>query len=116
MPERITDRLGGFLDQLAAQAAAGNALAGDVVVPLARGVRAFADGDAAKAVRELGPLMSGELVRLGGSNAQREVFEDTFIAALIAAGDARAARDLLGPRLARRPSWVDDRWRRLATT
>jgi hypothetical protein len=43
--------------------------------------------------------MSGELVRLGGSNAQREVLEDTFIAALIGYGDTRAAPDLLETRL-----------------
>ncbi len=108
-----TDRLNAFIGQLEAQAAGGNGPARDVVLPLARGVRAFADRNFSRAVRELEPLMSGELVRLGGSNAQREVFEDTFIAALVGAGHARAAREMIGPRLARRPSWIDDRWQQL---
>jgi hypothetical protein len=59
---------------------------------------------------------SGDLVRLGGSNAQREVFEDTLIVAFVKSGDRRTALSLLDQRLARRPSRVDDRWRVQATT
>jgi hypothetical protein len=111
-----TERLDAFVTQLETQAATGNDLVNDVVLPLARGIGAFAEGNAAQAIIHLGPLVSGDLVRLGGSNAQREVFEDTFIAALIAARDEGAALALLDQRLARRPSWVDDRWRQLATS
>lgn len=107
-----TERFTLFMTQLESQAAAGNSLVSDVVLPLAQGVGAFADGDSAAAVRHLGPLVaSGDLVRLGGSNAQREVFEDTFIAALVETDDRVTALALLDQRLARRPSWVDDRWR-----
>ena len=54
--------------------------------------------------------------RLGGSDAQREVIEDTRIAALLAADRGSGARDLLDRRLARRGSARDERWRRLAGT
>ena len=111
-----TERLALFITQLEHQATAGNSLVSDVVLPLAQGVGAFAAGDFAAAVRHLGLLVaSGDLVRLGGSNAQREVFEDTFIAALVESGDRVTALALLDQRLARRPSWVDDRWRFRAT-
>ena len=111
------ERLTRFMTQLEGQAAAGNGLVSDVVLPLALGVGAFADGNFAAAVRHLGPLIAnGDVVRLGGSNAQREVFEDTFIAALIETRDRVAALALLDQRLERRPSWVDDRWRVRATT
>ena len=114
---RRTDRLTQFRTQLENQAAAGNRLVKEVVLPLAAGISAFADRDSAGAVRELGPLVaSGDLVRLGGSNAQREVFEDTLIVALVDSGEGRAALSLLDQRLARRPSLVDDRWRVQATT
>ena len=111
-----TERLTLFMTQLESQAAAGNRVVGEVVLPLAHGVGAFADGDPAAAAQHLGPLVtSGDLVRLGGSNAQREVFEDTFIAASIESDDRAPALALLDQRLARRPSWVDDRWRVRAT-
>jgi hypothetical protein len=62
-------------------------------------------------VRHLQPLVTtGDLVRLGGSNAQREVFEDTLIAALVARGDRSEATRLLDQRLARRPSRADAAW------
>jgi tetratricopeptide (TPR) repeat protein len=114
---RRTECLTQFMAQLESQAEAGNGLVSDVVLPIARGISAFADANFADAVGELGPLVaSGDLVRLGGSNAQREVFEDTLIAALVESGDHATALALLDERLARRPSWVDDRWRLRATT
>jgi hypothetical protein len=114
---RQRERLTQFMMQLQSQAEAGNTLVDDVVLPLARGISAFADRDSDGAVRNLGPLIaSGDLVRLGGSNAQREVFEDTLIVALVDNGDRGTALALLDQRLARRPSRVDDRWRLLATT
>ena len=46
----------------------------------------------------------------GGSHAQREIIEDTFIVALIRAGELPRARTLLDSRLHRRPSPRDRRW------
>jgi hypothetical protein len=56
-----------------------------------------------------------DVVRLGGSHAQREIIEDTFIVALIRTGDLPRARALLDQRLHRRPSPRDARWKAAAT-
>jgi hypothetical protein len=110
------DRLAAFVAQLESRAAAGDAVAGEVMVPLARGVAAFAQRRFDEASALLAPLVgSDELVRIGGSNAQREIFEDTLIAALIASGGKSGARAVIDRRLSRRPSWVDDGWRALAS-
>jgi len=59
-------------------------------VGLGRGIAAFAAGDHDDAVRILAPLMP-ELVRIGGSHAQRELWEDTFIVACLRAGPRPAS-------------------------
>ncbi len=51
-----------------------------------------------------------EVVRLGGSHAQREVFEDTLIEALLRAGRLEEAARRLTRRLDRRESLLDRRW------
>jgi hypothetical protein len=56
-----------------------------------------------------GKLPAGP-VRLGGSHAQRELIEDTFIVALMRSGELPRARALLDARLHRRPSLRDTRW------
>jgi hypothetical protein len=61
------------------------------------------------AADELGAALA-ELARVGGSHAQREVFEDTFIAAALRAGRYDEARARLAERLARRPSARDRGW------
>jgi len=53
-------------------------------------------------------------VRIGGSHAQREIVEDTFIVALIRSGQLARARALLETRLHRRPSPRDARWQAIA--
>ena len=103
------DRVEDFVKRLEGQAAAGNSVAGEVVLPIARGVGAYANGDFVAAAAELGPLVaSGDLVRLGGSNAQREVFEDTLIAAQVESGD-RGAAARVARRASRAASVVDRR-------
>jgi hypothetical protein len=49
-------------------------------------------------------------VRIGGSHAQRELIEDTFLVALMRSGELPRARSLLDARLHRRPSLRDERW------
>ncbi|HJU17971.1 MAG TPA: hypothetical protein VJ770_16060 [Stellaceae bacterium] len=56
-----------------------------------------------------GPMLP-EVTRVGGSDAQRELFEDTYIVACLRAGRDEAARERLTDRLARRPSLRDRRW------
>ena len=73
---------------------------------------AFADEDFAACVRALTPVLT-DVVRIGGSHAQRELIEDTFIVALIRSGELARARTLLDSRLHRRPSLRDIRWQGL---
>ncbi len=82
---------------------------GATVPRLCAGAAAFARGDYALAADELGAALP-ELARIGGSHAQREVFEDTFIAAALRAGLTDKAQARLAERLARRPSARDRRW------
>lgn len=98
------------IDTLAKLVEGGTLAAGPVVSAICRAALAFADGDYADCVRILEP-MSREVVRIGGSGAQREVMEDTLLLALMRSGEVRKARDLLDKRLHRRPSPRDARWR-----
>ncbi len=84
--------------------------AGPVVPQICRAMNAFAGGDARSCVALLEPVLA-DVVRIGGSHAQREIIEDTYIVALIRAGELPRARDLLDTRLHRRPSARDERWR-----
>lgn len=88
----------------------GKLAAGAVVPAICRAVRAFAGGEYAECVRTLEP-MANEVVRIGGSHAQREMIEDTLLMALMKSGEAAKARTLLDRRLHRRPSLRDARWR-----
>jgi hypothetical protein len=90
--------------------AEGKLAAGPVVPAICRAMKAFADEDYARCVRALAPVL-GEVVRIGGSHAQRELIEDTFIVALMRSGELPRARALLDARLHRRPSLRDARWR-----
>jgi hypothetical protein len=91
----------------------GKLAAGPVVPAICRAMTAFADEDYAASVRELEPVLA-EIVRIGGSHAQRELFEDTFIVALLRSGALSRARAMLDARLHRRPSLRDTRWRAAA--
>jgi hypothetical protein len=93
--------------------AAGKLAAGPVVPQICRAMRAFAAGEARNCVAHLESVL-GDVVRIGGSHAQREIIEDTFIVALIRAGELPRARELLDRRLHRRPSPRDERWRAAA--
>ncbi|OQW54233.1 MAG: hypothetical protein A4S14_00650 [Proteobacteria bacterium SG_bin9] len=93
----------------------GKLAAGAVVPAICRAVRAFAGGDYADCVRTLEP-MANEVVRIGGSHAQREMIEDTLLMALMKCGEAGKARALLDRRLHRRPSLRDARWRQAVVT
>lgn len=94
------------LDELVAKGAIG---AGAIVPAIGRAALAFAEGDYAGCAHILEP-MTVDFARIGGSNAQREVIEDTLLVALMRAGEAQKARALLDRRLHRRPSPRDMRW------
>ena len=88
------------------RAAASGALA-------AAGLLAFRRRNYAEAARLLGRARA-DLLSIGGSNAQRDVFEQAWIESLIRSGDHAAAAQALSRRLATRGS--QNRWaaRRLA--
>ena len=103
------DALAARLAVIEQRLAEGKLPAGPVVPAICRALTAFADEDHAACVQALAPVL-GEVVRIGGSHAQRELIEDTFIVALMRSGDLSRARTLLDARLHRRPSMRDTRW------
>ena len=90
-------------------ARAGQLPAGPGTVALAEGLGAFAAGDYEGAVRLIEPV-AGEVIRLGGSHAQRDVFEETLIQAYLRTDRREKAAALLRRRLDRRPSPRDREW------
>jgi len=97
------------IGQSRARLEAGRLPQGRVVPELCAGAAAFARGDYAEAVERLGGALPN-LPRIGGSHAQREVFEDTYIVACLRAGERAMAAERLNERRARRPSARDERW------
>ncbi|MEB3223791.1 MAG: tetratricopeptide repeat protein [Candidatus Sericytochromatia bacterium] len=95
---------------LAEMAAAGTLAAGPVVPAIARAAQAFAEGAYGACARVLEPV-AGDVSRIGGSGAQREMLEDMLLVAYMRGGEAGRARALLDRRLHRRPSPRDARWR-----
>jgi hypothetical protein len=89
--------------------ASGRQPQGAVVPELCAGAAAFAAGDYRRAGDILGAALP-DLPRIGGSHAQREIFEDTYIVACLRAGQRDKAKERLRMRLARRPSGRDERW------
>jgi stage V sporulation protein SpoVS len=81
----------------------GRVPAGSVVPVVAEAMGAFARGRYEEVVRALAPVLE-QLVRVGGSAAQRDLFEHTLLAAYLRTGRAADARALLARRVARRPS------------
>jgi hypothetical protein len=104
---QMIDRLQGLADQ-------GDALAGEVTLPLVRGIHAFAQEAYSEAVQHLEPIFGAphldQLARIGGSHAQREVFEDTLLEAYLRAEQFDRAEVMLRARLQRRASVRDLFW------
>ncbi|MBI2764451.1 MAG: tetratricopeptide repeat protein [Chloroflexi bacterium] len=99
------------LDRLVAglkdRAANGKSPSGDVAPVLAEAVGAFGRGDYERAVQLL-EAYRPQIIRIGGSNAQREVFEDTLVEAYLRVGRYDQGEALLRERLARRPNARDE--------
>jgi hypothetical protein len=101
--EGIAARIAG-LDRLDRE---GRLPAGAVVPALCAAADALAGGKAGEAVMILERALP-DLPRIGGSHAQRELFEDTLIAAYLDAGRTAEPERLLRARLRRRPSARDE--------
>jgi tetratricopeptide (TPR) repeat protein len=74
-----------------------------VGLPLIEGMTAYASGDDARAVDRILPVRY-EAIRIGGSNAQRDIVNQTLIAAARRSGQRGLTRALLAERLAERPT------------
>ena len=98
-----------LIDGLRALDAQGHPTAGPVVLPLVQGIWAFAQGAYDESIRWIEPI-ADQIMRIGGSNAQREVFEDTLLEAYLRAGHYAQAETMLRQRLGRRPSARDLFW------
>jgi tetratricopeptide (TPR) repeat protein len=103
------ERLGVLIDELKERVDAGKVYAGPMLPALGESYLAFANRDWARAADGFDRLQP-EFIRLGGSHAQRDVFEETRIEANVRAGRLEVARDLLETRLDRRPNGRDSRW------
>lgn len=103
------DALTRMLEHLQRSAAQGDLCTKEMVVPLVHGIEEFAQGAYVQAARWLEPVCP-QLVRIGGSHAQREVFEDTVLEAYLRAEQFDKAEAMLAERLARRASARDTFW------
>ncbi|MGH7671982.1 MAG: tetratricopeptide repeat protein, partial [Gemmatimonadales bacterium] len=83
--------------------AEGRVPGGSVVPIVARAMGAFAQGRHEETIAALAPVLD-QLVRVGGSWAQRDLFEHTLLAAYLRAGRAADAQALLRRRVDRQPS------------
>ena len=107
--------LGKLLDGLNEAAERGHTTAGIVVAPVVQALSSFAEGDYESAAGGLSDVRE-LLVTLGGSNAQRDVFEETLVEARLRAGQTEEAMILLQERLDRGATPRDlFRWGRLQT-
>jgi hypothetical protein len=101
------------LAELEALESDGRLAPGPAAIGLCRGIRAVAEGDNDNAIRILEPLMPA-VVRIGGSHAQRELWQDTLIVACLRGGHGDKAARMISERLHRRPSARDEAWSREA--
>ena len=107
--------LGNLLDGLNQAAERGHTTAGTVVAPVVEALSAFGQGDYETAAKGLSAVRD-LLVTLGGSNAQRDVFEETLVEARLRAGQTEQAMALLKERLDRGATARDlFRWGRAQT-
>ena len=71
-----------------------NGFAGDLVPHVAKAWSSIAKGDWQKAVAEFTPAVDS-FERFGGSRAQRDLLDFTYINALLRTGDKKKAKDVL---------------------
>jgi len=98
-----SDGIAAVVSELEQRAASGRSPAGDVVPRLAAGLAAYGRGDWTAAIAALERALA-ETVRIGGSRAQRDLVENTLLAAYLKDGRAADARRLVAAHADRRPS------------
>lgn len=95
-------------EQIAERLMAGKQASGDVVARVCDAIVTLAESPA-KAANILGAA-AAELPRLGGSNAQRDIFLDTLAYAHLSANNPNAAHATTAKRSTSRASHLDERW------
>jgi tetratricopeptide (TPR) repeat protein len=100
------------LAELETLQASGKLAPGQLVIDLCRGICAFAKGDYDAAILAFEPLMPA-IAKIGGSHAQRELYEDTYMVACLRGGHPDKARQIISRRLDHRPS-TSEPWLRRA--
>jgi hypothetical protein len=88
--------------ELRARTGDNRAMAAEVGLPLMRGLRACVQGDDAAAIAALWPLRD-VAQRFGGSHAQRDLIDQTLLAAAARSGARALGRALVNERTATRP-------------
>jgi hypothetical protein len=86
----------------AARSPTNSTMARELGVPLMRGLLAYAHGRHAEAIERLYAVRAGAH-GLGGSHAQRDLIDQTLLAAAARGGDRRVGRALLNERRAMKP-------------
>ena len=104
-----SEAMGRLEREVATLLEAGKQPSGPVVADICSGLADYCGGryrDAARSFRRAIP----ELARLGGSNAQRDVYIDLAVSASVLAGDLEAARQVARQRWTRRAGHLDQAW------
>jgi tetratricopeptide (TPR) repeat protein len=104
-----SERLGRLVGELKTRLEGGKIYAGPMLPALGEAYQSFAAGEWERAADQF-EVLAPEVIRLGGSHAQRDVFEETRIEAHVRAGRVERARAMLEERLNRRPNGRDIRW------
>ncbi len=103
------DRLAQLVEELRTRVEEGKVYAGPMMPALGEAYESFAAGDWDRAADQFAAVQP-EIIRLGGSHAQRDVFEETNIEAHVRAGRLERARAMLEERLDKRQNGRDRRW------
>jgi hypothetical protein len=77
----------------------------EVALPACEGLLAHARGDHAITRRRLGPALA-RMIEVGGSHAQRDLFEQIYLDAVLRGGDSSLAQQMLERRRAYEPRGV----------
>lgn len=81
---------------------------GGVAVPLSEAVLAHRQGNFSRAIQLIKPIRD-QIVRLGGSHAQRDVFTQVLLDSALRAGDRALAREILADIGRDHPAWLKGR-------
>jgi hypothetical protein len=103
------EAMGQMTNRLQNVAEKGDSFAREIILPLIQGIEAFGHENYTESARLI-ELVFPQLVRIGGSHAQREVFEDTLLEAYIRAEQFEKAKAMLYRRLKQRESVRDTFW------